>query len=592
MGSHLSAMMFVRKIYFLFALFFVTAFVYSQELSKLDSLINTLSQKEDTAKTTVFYNITKYLIVSDVDSAKYYAEKGLKYALDNDQDYYIGRFHSALGDIYVVKNDFYSAMDNYMKALRFYKNVDYYEGQSLVYLVIGNIYLSQGNFYTALENYQKGLAIADSINFQRPLPHIYNNIGELNLALDDYDHAIENYKKAFEINKKNNDDLGTASSLINIGKVYIVKGEVDTALDYLDKAYNIYDKNSDNLGLQRIFSTKGEIEKIKGNYKTALKYFFKALGYIDKLGGDYFGPKSKLYAENYNDIGYCYIKLKNYDKAKEFLFKAKAIAEETGLLEILVKNTNYLSEMFEMKGDAWAALKYNKLYKAYSDSVAKEQNSERITRLEMQYKFDRLLKQREVEELKYRETQRRKELLYLIIIGGAVALLIVLALLLNNQRLKRNNLALLKDKLTRDLEYKNKELTTNVLYLLKKNEMILNLSNQLKNSRYSFKPENRKIIDGIIHDMEQSTSKDVWKEFELRFQEVHSDFYKKLTEKHPDLSPNELRLSAFLRLNMSTKEISSITFQSYNSIIMARHRLRKKLGISSNENLITFLRQL
>jgi tetratricopeptide (TPR) repeat protein len=576
----------------LFALFFVTASVYSQELSKLDSLINTLSQKEDTAKTTVFYNITKYLIVSDVDSAKYYAEKGLKYALDNDQDYYIGRFHSALGDIYVVKNDFYSAMDNYMKALRFYKNVDYYEGQSLVYLVIGNIYLSQGNFYTALENYQKGLAIADSINFQRPLPHIYNNIGELNLALDDYDHAIENYKKAFEINKKNNDDLGTASSLINIGKVYIVKGEVDTALDYLDKAYNIYDKNSDNLGLQRIFSTKGEIEKIKGNYKTALKYFFKALGYIDKLGGDYFGPKSKLYAENYNDIGYCYIKLKNYDKAKEFLFKAKAIAEETGLLEILVKNTNYLSEMFEMKGDAWAALKYNKLYKAYSDSVAKEQNSERITRLEMQYKFDRLLKQREVEELKYRETQRRKELLYLIIIGGAVALLIVLALLLNNQRLKRNNLALLKDKLTRDLEYKNKELTTNVLYLLKKNEMILNLSNQLKNSRYSFKPENRKIIDGIIHDMEQSTSKDVWKEFELRFQEVHSDFYKKLTEKHPDLSPNELRLSAFLRLNMSTKEISSITFQSYNSIIMARHRLRKKLGISSNENLITFLRQL
>jgi len=592
MGSHLSAMMSLRKIYIFFTLFLIINLAYSQEWSKLDSLLNTLHQKEDTAKTTVFYNITKYLIVSDVDSAKYYAEKGLKYALDNDQDYYIGRFHSALGDIYVVKNDFYSAMDNYMKALRFYKNVDYFEGQSLVYLVIGNIYLSQGNFYTALENYQKGLAIADSINFERPLPHIYNNIGELNLALDDYDIAIENYKKAFEINKKNNDDLGTASSLINIGKVYIVKGEVDTALDYLDKAFEIYNKKSDNLGLQRISSTKGEIEKLKGNWKMALKYYFKALGYIDKLGGDYFGPKLKLYAENYNDIGYCYIKLKNYGKAKEFLFKAKAMAEKTGLLEILVKNTNYLSEMYEKTGDARSALKYNKLYKAYSDSIAKEQNSERITRLEMQYKFDRLLKQREVEELKYRETQRRKELFYLVIIGGAIALLIVLALLLNNQRLKRNNLALLKDKLTRDLEYKNKELTTNVLYLLKKNEMILNLSNQLKNSRYSFKPENRKIIDGIIHDMEQSTSKDVWKEFELRFQEVHSDFYKKLTEKHPDLSPNELRLSAFLRLNMSTKEISSITFQSYNSIIMARHRLRKKLGISSNENLITFLRQL
>ncbi len=585
-------MMSVRKIYFLLTLFIVTLHAYSQEVSKLDSLLDVLQQKEDTAKTAAYYDITKYLIVTDVDSAKYYAEKGLNYAIDNEQDYYTGRFHSALGDVYVVKNDLYSAMDNYMKALHFYKNVNFYEGQSLVYLVIGNIYLSQGNFYTALENYQKSLAIADSINFERPLPHIYNNIGELNLALDDYDNAIENYKKAFVINKKKNNEFGTASSLINIGKVYIVKGEVDTAMGYLNKAYEIYNKNSDNLGLQRISSTKGEIEKIKGNCEKALEYYFEALGHIDKLGSDYFGPKLKLYAENYNDIGYCYIKLKNYSKAKEYLFKAKKLAEEAGLLDILVENTNYISEMYEKTGNPEAALEYNKLYKEYSDSIAKVQNSEKITRLEMQYKFDRLLKQREVEELKYREKQRRKELLYLVIIGGAVALLIVLALLLNTQRLKRKNLALVKDKLTRDLEYKNKELTTNVLYLLKKNEMILNLSNQLKNSRYSFKPENRKIIDGIIHDMEQSTSKDVWKEFELRFQEVHSDFYKKLTEKHPDLSPNELKLSAFLRLNMSTKEISSITFQSYNSIIMARHRLRKKLGISSNENLITFLRQL
>ncbi|MEZ5084562.1 MAG: hypothetical protein R2750_14145 [Bacteroidales bacterium] len=149
-----------------------------------------------------------------------------------------------------------------------------------------------------------------------------------------------------------------------------------------------------------------------------------------------------------------------------------------------------------------------------------------------------------------------------------------------------------KEKLMGDLDYKNKELTNNVMYLLKKNEFILSISDKLKNSRYYFKPENRKLIDEIIHDVEQSTSQDVWKDFEVRFQEVHTDFYDKLAEKYPDLSPNELRLCAFLRLNMSTKEISAITFQSPKSITMARFRLRKKMDIGSYENLISFLSQL
>ena len=63
------------------------------------------------------------------------------------------------------------------------------------------------------------------------------------------------------------------------------------------------------------------------------------------------------------------------------------------------------------------------------------------------------------------------------------------------QRLKRKNLSLEKENLKADLEYKNKELTTNVMYLLKKNEFIINISDKLKKTKYNFKPENRVIID-------------------------------------------------------------------------------------------------
>ena len=74
--------------------------------------------------------------------------------------------------------------------------------------------------------------------------------------------------------------------------------------------------------------------------------------------------------------------------------------------------------------------------------------------------------------------------------------------------------------------------------------------------------------------------------------EVHEDFYDALNKKFPDLTPNEKRLCAFLRLNMTTKEISAITHQSVQSINMARFRLRKKMNMEHDDNLISFLGQL
>lgn len=76
----------------------------------------------------------------------------------------------------------------------------------------------------------------------------------------------------------------------------------------------------------------------------------------------------------------------------------------------------------------------------------------------------------------------------------------------------------------------------------------------------------------------------------MHFNRVHLDFYKKLQRIAPDLTPTELKLCAFLRLNMSTKEISSLTQSSDRSIDVMRGRIRKKLNITNTTtNLITFL---
>jgi tetratricopeptide (TPR) repeat protein len=586
-------MKFSIRPYIIFFVFFVAGQAYGQNQQVIDSLINVVERgADDTEKIKACLDLNDLLIRSDPDTTKYFLNKGLFLSKKNDLVDETGMFYSSLGDIYVIKNDLVQALDNYLNAIELYKAAGDYSSMSNVYLNMGNIYLTQGNFSISLIYYNKGLKIADSLKIERLLPHFYNNMGELYSDLHNYELAIDNYKKALDFYRKKHHNPGAAAIMNNICQVYIKMKDIKDAEEYLSRAYKIYDSISNKKGLYDIFINKGNIEELKGNYEQALMNYYEAHKYLDNIGEMYFGPASSLYAEVYTHLGHCYLMLHDNGKAKEHLTKAIEKARETGSLELMTKATLDLSKLYETEQKPAEALRYYKLYKKYDDSISIERNRKAITQLNMQNKFSQLLKEKEVETLKYREQQRRKEIWYLVTIAGIIALLIVAILLFITQRLKRKNLKLEKEKLSSELDYKNKELTTNVLYLLKKNEFIINISNQLKSLRYSFKPENRKIVDGIIREMEQSASKDIWKEFEVRFQDVHSDFYNKLIKKYPDLSPNELKLCAFLRLNMSTKEISSITFQSYNSIIMARHRLRKKLDISSNENLITFLRQL
>ena len=83
----------------------------------------------------------------------------------------------------------------------------------------------------------------------------------------------------------------------------------------------------------------------------------------------------------------------------------------------------------------------------------------------------------------------------------------------------------------------------------------------------------------IIRDLKGKYHENVIAEFEYRFQNVHDKFYDYLSEDFPALTSNDLRLCAFLKMNLNTKDIASITHQTTNTVEVARTRLRKKLNI-------------
>jgi len=160
--------------------------------------------------------------------------------------------------------------------------------------------------------------------------------------------------------------------------------------------------------------------------------------------------------------------------------------------------------------------------------------------------------------------------------------------------MKAKNDRLAKQKLQDEVDFKNKELTLNVMNLIRKNEILSDISSRLMLiENEAVKDETKNAIIRIAHDLQKNTEDEIWEEFELRFKQVHGQFYERLMQKFPDLSPNDLKLCAFLRLNITSKEICKMTGQRISSLEIARHRLRKKLGISNTQtNLVTFLAQI
>jgi DNA-binding response OmpR family regulator len=146
--------------------------------------------------------------------------------------------------------------------------------------------------------------------------------------------------------------------------------------------------------------------------------------------------------------------------------------------------------------------------------------------------------------------------------------------------------------LEQDLDHHEKQLTMQTVNMIQNNEFLHSVLSELKTILPFTASEGKSVINSIEFRINDKSNDHIWKEFEFCFEKVYHDFYKKLNDKLPDISVREQRLCAFLKMNMSTKEIAAITFQTPNSLDVAKHRLRKKSGIENDEDFTKFLMNL
>lgn len=141
--------------------------------------------------------------------------------------------------------------------------------------------------------------------------------------------------------------------------------------------------------------------------------------------------------------------------------------------------------------------------------------------------------------------------------------------------------------LQQDVEIKNKELGISTMNLIKKNELLSEIKKEIASAK---KLEDLKRVLRLINKNINNT--DDWKAFEEAFNNADKDFLKKIKTLHPNLTSNDLKICAYLRLNLTSKEIAPLLNISTKSVEVKRYRLRKKMNLDRDVNLTNYILDL
>ena len=152
------------------------------------------------------------------------------------------------------------------------------------------------------------------------------------------------------------------------------------------------------------------------------------------------------------------------------------------------------------------------------------------------------------------------------------------------------------ERLALEIKHKNSELASSAMHLINKNEFMNTIKVGIKDLIRDGEVHNSSTAKGLkrlAKDIERNIAEDEnWDRFEMHFDQVHGDFIKKMKGKFPDLTPQELKLSAFLRMNMSSKEIAHLLNITVRGVEISRYRLRKKLPLERNDNLVEYMMKI
>lgn len=501
-----------------------------------------------------------------------------------------GKIANNLAECYSMTGRHKQAEDMYLDAYTLFGNIRDTNAMAVMLINLGDEYAKTGRLELAAETELKAIKLKEDNKDYRKLAFYYQKLGELFI---DRDNARwEKYiMKALELSRTEEYTTLRATVAIynDLGAIWRKKGDYTKAGMYYDTMYRISEREGYKKGIATATSERALLLYDMGQYTEALKLATKSYEMVLETDDDY------QIVFDATLMARILIKLGKHNQATDLLKMAVERSHRAGLPEEEMAGLKYLSEAYRGGSNWKEALLSHERYMILKDSL--ESVEVRAALDALQTRFETEKKQELINRLSEKNQAHEKRHTLLIGMLGTSALalfFLVLLLRLRNNTIKQNKMLHAKEqdiarlehaRLSLEIDYKARELTSATAHLINKNEVLADLKNKLEGTSNSLPA-----IHDVIREIDQNLNFDSdWHNFSRHFEEVHQGFFRKLKEKYPALTPNEERLCAYLLLNLNSKEISQMLNVTTAAVDKSRNRLRKKLEIGPEVNLNEFL---
>ncbi|HDO27673.1 MAG TPA: tetratricopeptide repeat protein [Bacteroidetes bacterium] len=530
---------FIRLVFIAFSLFCFCITGKGQD--NIDSLKNLINQsRNDSVRAHIYNSISYDFYRINQDSSSYYANKALHIASENHIPYEKANAYYNIGRTYYFTHHYSLALQYLETALNIYKNIGSLFGEALMLNSIGIVYRN------------------------------------INITDKSRTYTTE----AYHLFKKINNKKYIAITLSNLGRDYLSEKKYDKAEDLMRRSINVEGETDNNVLLMQYYISMGTIYKDgKKDYGQALGFYRKSMEYAEKANS----PLDLSRA--ISKIGEVYIQTGDYDSALFYLDKAMSFYDQVKSKTILHRGYEFYIDYYVHLNDYKKAFEYSRLLMSLHDSIFTEETNTKLAEFEVMY--ETLKNEETIKHLNDQKQIQQLRLTILLVIIALVILIIVFLIKYYREKINISNQE--KKELQNILELRDKELASTALNFAQNNELLARTTKKLIKQQQKSNTGEQEEIQNIIHELRSQVSNDSFHEFELRFLKVHNNFYDKLRADFPKLSPNDLKMCALLRLNLSSKDIANILHMSSASVNVTRSRIRKKMNLSKSINLVSFL---
>lgn len=468
---------------------------------------------------------------------------------------------------------------------------------------LASCYLYNDFYDQALQYAYDALKIFDTLQMKEEVADTYALLGWIYYDAEDLDLTLRYHQKAYDLFRQMGNAAKCNTLLNAFGLVYEQKNENKKAQDYFNQALSGALRQKDNHLLAAIYNNLGICENSNANYPAAINYFRAAL---DVPGN--FREDPLVSAETINQMAYSYLKLHQYPHSAALLDSARILIDHSTSntkKEKLLDNFSIYSRLNEAQGDYRHALENLRQSIDIRDSLLSKGKTNALLNLTLKQETQQ--KEDQINALSA-EKQLRSLQVKALIVGIALILIIgllIIGRLRVHQRKEKEiagirqaliakeleNAVLEKEALENKLEFKNAEMKNYALFISQRNEFVRNFIEQLSVMEKTTSPDTAARLAKLIHQFryDLEINKDT-EEFNVNVDAAYKDFFYNLLNRFPDLTENERRLCAQIRLNLSIKEIASLNNISIKSAEMARYRLRKQFNLQQGDSLNDFLK--